>query len=50
MYLKMARGNKVRKFWLFNDGTAEEVGLGGRIPDFAELFIQLKETGWNEVM
>ena len=48
-FFKMARGNKVRRFWLYPDGSAGEVGLSGRIPDFADEFIRLAETGWKKV-
>ena len=47
MLYKMTRGTKTRSFWLFANGEAEEIGLSGRIPDFAAEFIRMRETGWE---
>lgn len=43
----LTKGDRHRLFIVDAHGSAREVGSGKRIPDFADLWLALREDGWQ---
>ena len=49
--VKMGKNGEVKRFWMFDDGSARDVthGYGEIIEDFHSYYHELEKDGWKEI-
>ena len=49
MLMKLTNGTITRRFWVFSNGTAQDLDTKENVADIAALYIELCENGYRKV-